>query len=242
MAVPAGVFAGVIGVAPSRELFTRANAREAELAAVAAEFERPSPERGGATRRGRRPPHLPAARERRQHRRARPGRGQPALLPVGVPGAMLSLGDLHFAQGDGEVCISAIETGGSATVRVGLRRDGWRPASRPGRPRRGRADAYFATTGIPLDDDGRNEQLDLNLATRRALIEMLGWLEHEHGLGARARLRADERGGGAAGVGARGRTERAGVGGDAARRVRGDVPARWASPGPGRRGGPPRPS
>ena len=32
-------------------------------------------------------------------------------------GRALSVGDLHFAQGDGEVCISAVETGGSATFR-----------------------------------------------------------------------------------------------------------------------------
>ena len=73
-----------------------------------------------------------------------------------VPGALLSVGDLHFAQGDGEVCISAVETGGSATFRVGLRRDGWRPTfpgyEAPPRPPR----AMFATTGIPLADDGAN--------------------------------------------------------------------------------------
>ena len=55
------------------------------------------------------------------------GPGARLWLPVHVPGALLSVGDLHFAQGDGEVCISAIETGGSATFRVGLRRDGWQP-------------------------------------------------------------------------------------------------------------------
>ena len=97
-------------------------------------------------------------------------------------GALLSVGDLHFAQGDGEVCISAIETGGSATFRVDLRREGWRPAfpcyQAPPRPPR----AMFATTGIPLADDGSQGDLDINLATRRALVELLSWLEHEHGL------------------------------------------------------------
>ena len=81
--------------------------------------------------------------------------GSRLLLPVHVPGAMLSIGDLHFAQGDGEVCISAIETGGSATFRVELRREGWRPRFPARRPRRGRPRRYFATTGIPLTDDGR---------------------------------------------------------------------------------------
>src|SRR4029453_795759 len=38
VAVPACVFAGVIGVAPSRELFTEAHAREAELAGRGAVF------------------------------------------------------------------------------------------------------------------------------------------------------------------------------------------------------------
>ena len=40
----------------------------------------------------------------------------------------------------------------------------------------------FATTGIPVSEGGEQRDLDLNLATRRALLEMLGWLEGEHGL------------------------------------------------------------
>jgi formamidase len=111
------------------------------------------------------------------------GRGARLWLPVHVPGALLSVGDLHFAQGDGEVCISAIETGGAASFRIGLRRDpDWSPVfpsySAPPRPPR----AMFATTGIPLADDGSQCDLDLNMATRRALLELLGWLRHEHGL------------------------------------------------------------
>jgi formamidase len=182
-AVPAGVFAGVIGLAPSEELFLRAREREAELAARGGELDLPSPD-GAAP---------PAAADGLRTFPPRENGGNMDVrdlvagsrlhLPVHVPGALLSIGDLHFAQGDGEVCIAAIETGGSATVRVSVRRDGWRPRfpaweapARPGRP-------YFATTGIPLADDGTNEHLDLNLAARRALIEMLEWLEHEHGMG-----------------------------------------------------------
>jgi formamidase len=102
---------------------------------------------------------------------------------VHVSGALLSVGDLHFAQGDGEVCISAVETGGSATFRIGLRRDDdWRPTfpcyEAPPRPPR----AVFATTGIPLTDAGDQGLLDLSLAARRALLELLGWLTAEHGL------------------------------------------------------------
>jgi acetamidase/formamidase len=44
-------------------------------------------------------------------------------LPVQVPGALFSLGDGHAAQGDGEVCGTAIETPMRAAVRLRVRRD-----------------------------------------------------------------------------------------------------------------------
>ena len=44
--------------------------------------------------------------------------GATLFLPVGVDGALLSIGDGHAAQGDGEVCGSAIETGMEIAVRV----------------------------------------------------------------------------------------------------------------------------
>ena len=195
VAVPACLHAGVIGVAPSRDLFERAVEREGALVAA-------SRAEGGAASR-------PSAASAPSPEHAWPpeaadglrtypprenggnvdirdlGPGARLWLPVHVPGALLSVGDLHFAQGDGEICISAIETGGEATFRVGLRRAweaGWRPRfpcyEAPPRPPR----PMFATTGIPLADDGSQGDLDLNLATRRALLELLGWLEHERGL------------------------------------------------------------
>jgi formamidase len=177
--VPACVHAGVIGVAPSRELFVRARGREA----AAGGAHPPSPEHAW-------PPQAADGlrtyppRENGGNMDIRDlGPGARVWLPVHVPGALLSVGDLHFAQGDGEVCISAIETGGAATFRVGLRgRDGWRPRfpcyEAPARPPR----PMFATTGIPLADDGSQGDLDLNLATRRALLELLAWLEQERGM------------------------------------------------------------
>ncbi len=193
VAVPACVHAGVIGVAPSAELFERARSREAALVAAgahspgraetpAAVGSAPSPQHAW-------PPEAADGlrtyppRENGGNMDIRDlGPGARLWLPVHVSGALLSVGDLHFAQGDGEVCISAIETGGAATFRVGLRRDGWVPRfpcyEAPPRPPR----AMFATTGIPLADDGRQGDLDLNLATRRALLELLSWLEQERGL------------------------------------------------------------
>ena len=73
-------------------------------------------------------------------------------LPVEVPGALLSVGDTHAAQGDGEVCGTAVETGSEVTLRVHLakRRRLSFPMveAHPGSARAGRA---IVTTGIGPD-------------------------------------------------------------------------------------------
>ena len=46
--------------------------------------------------------------------------GAELFLPIEVPGALFSIGDGHAAQGDGEVCGSAIETPMKASVRIDL--------------------------------------------------------------------------------------------------------------------------
>ena len=80
------------------------------------------------------------------------GAGATILFPVAVEGALLSLGDGHAAQGDGEVCGTAIETTAVAKLRITLERD--RPLSAPilmtdaRAHRNGRA---LATTGIGPD-------------------------------------------------------------------------------------------
>ena len=45
------------------------------------------------------------------------------FLPVGVEGALFSLGDTHSAQGDGEVCGTAIETAMDVVLQLSIRRD-----------------------------------------------------------------------------------------------------------------------
>ena len=104
--------------------------------------------------------------------------GSTLLLPVHVPGALLSLGDVHFAQGDGEVCGTGIEIEAVVRVRIGLRTpDPWAPRFpaylTPGESR----GPCFATTGIPVDD-----AMDLTVAARAALLAMIDWLEAQHGL------------------------------------------------------------
>ncbi|TFY73289.1 hypothetical protein EWM64_g10723, partial [Hericium alpestre] len=49
--------------------------------------------------------------------------GSTLYLPVEVKGALFSCGDGHAAQGDGEVCGTAIETPVKATFRLTVRKD-----------------------------------------------------------------------------------------------------------------------
>jgi formamidase len=178
VAVPEETFAGVVGVAPSHELLAAMHAREEEIARTGGPVAEPLP--ASAV-----PPEA-AAGLRTIPPRETGGNmdirqlvaGSRLLLPVSVPGALLSAGDLHFAQGDGEVCGTAIEVGGAVIVRVRLRKDpAWRPRypayETPPRPQR----RSFATTGIPVA-----APMDLTVAARAALVEMIDYLEATRGL------------------------------------------------------------
>src|SRR5947208_14384755 len=46
--------------------------------------------------------------------------GTTLFLPLWVDGALFSVGDAHAAQGDGEVCVTAVEMMGQVTLRFGL--------------------------------------------------------------------------------------------------------------------------
>jgi acetamidase/formamidase len=50
------------------------------------------------------------------------GRGAAVYLPVSVPGALLSIGDPHAAQGDGELSGTAIECSMTGTFKIVLHR------------------------------------------------------------------------------------------------------------------------
>ena len=50
-------------------------------------------------------------------------KGATLYLPVFRSGALFSTGDVHAAQGDGEVCINGIETPATVTLRFRVRRD-----------------------------------------------------------------------------------------------------------------------
>ena len=51
------------------------------------------------------------------------GEGTLLYLPVAHEGALFAAGDLHAAMGDGEICGTGVEVGGSITVRLDVRRD-----------------------------------------------------------------------------------------------------------------------
>ena len=57
------------------------------------------------------------------------GVGARVRLPVAVPGALLAIGDVHAAMGDGEVSGTGVEIGAEVTVRVDLE-----PGAAPDRP------------------------------------------------------------------------------------------------------------
>jgi acetamidase/formamidase len=80
------------------------------------------------------------------------GPGARLVLPVGVDGALLSLGDAHAAMGDGEVCGTGVETDATVRLRVGLRRDAApRTPMVETDPRTHRTGAALATTGVGPD-------------------------------------------------------------------------------------------
>jgi formamidase len=177
VAVPEETFAGVVGVAPSAELVARFRRREEELRArgepVADELPETAipPEAAGGLRTI--PPRETGGNMDVRQLVA----GSRLWLPVEVPGALFSIGDLHFAQGDGEVCGTAIEVAGAVTVRLAvhahagrrLRFPSYETPARPGR-------RSFATTGIPVEIG-----MDVDAAAREALLEMLAHLEERYG-------------------------------------------------------------
>ena len=66
--------------------------------------------------------------------------GSTVYLPVHVPGALLAIGDVHAAMGDGEVSGTGVEIAGEVTVRVELLK-----GAAPARPWVETADAWVTT-------------------------------------------------------------------------------------------------
>ncbi|MBS7538954.1 acetamidase/formamidase family protein [Ancylobacter lacus] len=95
------------------------------------------------------------------------GVGATMFFPVFVPGANFSVGDGHGVQGDGEVCLTALETALTGTFEFHLRKD-----MRLTTPRAERADSLIT---MGFDED-------LDDAARIALRDMIALIVERSGL------------------------------------------------------------
>lgn len=199
-------FMGTIGVAPGPKETERFFQREAELAAAGGVVLPPEPLDA-----------LPArvcgiaGTHRERCLRTIPPRenggnmdvkqmqvGTTLLLPCFVDGCLLSIGDVHFAQGDGEVSGTAIEMDATVTVRVDVRKGLGRLITQPhyeggDQLKRIAPSKFYATVGYPIKPKGfvppthayldgtkigplSNLSEDVTLAARDALLQMVEWI------------------------------------------------------------------
>ena len=192
--IPGAPFMGIMGLAPSPDLMQKIATREQALLDRGGFVLTPEP--GGAV-----PADEPIAGEalRTIPPRETGGNmdikqtaaGARVFFPVFTEGALFSTGDAHFAQGDCEVCGTAIEMDATLRVHFDLRKGA--AADRNIRDIQFERDSYvvspelqapkrfFATTGISVQHDGRNQSEDLTVAARNALLNMIDHLGAEYG-------------------------------------------------------------
>ncbi|HEU0156934.1 MAG TPA: acetamidase/formamidase family protein [Stellaceae bacterium] len=114
-------------------------------------------------------------------------KGSKLFLPVFQEGALFSTGDGHFAQGDGEVCVTAVEMGATAIVRFKLHKGmaGKRKFSAPvfsrasyfADPRFAAPERFLGVMGMPITAAGEIEAENLTLACRNAVLNMIELLQ-----------------------------------------------------------------
>jgi formamidase len=184
--IPEASFMGTAGVAPSHEQMRDWTAREADLVrrggiAMLPDAEdavpRTEPIAGSGLR------TMPPRENCGNLDAKQLTRGARLFVPVAVDGALYSVGDGHYAQGDSECCVTAIEMGATVSVRFHVhageaRRNNIRfpRFAHPGyfaRPEWAAPRNFIATTGMPIRDDGTQEGEDLTLAARNALVHMI---------------------------------------------------------------------
>ena len=103
--------------------------------------------------------------------------GSRLYLPVQVEGALLSAGDCHAAQGDGEVCVTGLECDMAVTLRVSVVRDRSIPAW-----------THQVITGPAPASSGARQMCaaasgpDLKENARSAVRELIRWLASRYRL------------------------------------------------------------
>ncbi len=130
--------------------------------------------------------------------------GTTLLVPCFIEGCGLFVGDVHYAQGDGEVSGTAIETGGVVTLTTEIRKGQGAVITGPeveggSQIKDIEPSSFYQTIGLPLKAAGEvpaphtylesekirdltNLSEDLTLAARDALIKMIAYIQREHGL------------------------------------------------------------
>ncbi|MCH8107573.1 MAG: acetamidase/formamidase family protein [Chloroflexi bacterium] len=188
--IPNGSFMGTAGLAPSLAQVEEWTRREADLVRRGGIASLPDPEDavpwgGSIAEEGLRT--IPPRENCGNVDAKQLTKGSRLLIPVSVDGALYSVGDGHFAQGDSECCITAIEMGATAAVRFTIHQGEaarknirWPRFAHPGyfaAPEWAVPRNFIATMGMPIRDDGTQEGEDLTLAARNALINMIELLQ-----------------------------------------------------------------
>ncbi|KXP05626.1 acetamidase/formamidase family protein [Tsukamurella tyrosinosolvens] len=189
---------GLMGTAPSKDLLARWNAREAALIATDPDRVPPlalPPEPNDAvlgTLTGDAFTAAAAEAARTAPPRENGGnqdiknltRGTRVFYPVFVDGANLSVGDLHFSQGDGEITFcGAIEMGGFIDLHVDIISGGMETYGvsenaifLPGGDVGPRYEQFLAFSGTSVTLDDEQRYLDSHLAYQRACLHAIDYL------------------------------------------------------------------
>lgn len=109
------------------------------------------------------------------------GPGSRLYLPVRVGGGNLSLGDLHFSMGDGEIT-AAVEMAGWIDIGVDLIKQGMDrygiqcPVFKPS-PKQSLHRDYLTFQGLSVDEKNDQHFMDATLSFRQACRAAIGYLE-----------------------------------------------------------------
>ena len=110
-------------------------------------------------------------------------KGSRVFFPVYVKGGGLSMGDLHFSQGDGEITFcGAIEMAGWIHIKVNLIKDGVKkygvknPIFQPS-DLSPSYKKHLIFEGISVDENGKQHYLDAHVAYRQACLNAIEYLK-----------------------------------------------------------------
>ena len=110
-------------------------------------------------------------------------KGSKVYFPVYVKGGGLSMGDLHFSQGDGEITFcGAIEMAGWIHIKVSLIKDGVKkygvknPIFKPS-PIQPEYKQHLIFEGISVDETGHQHYLDAHVSYRMACLNAIEYLK-----------------------------------------------------------------